>query len=673
MREMLKTFQGLEVRKGERAASEKFVKDIIRASHISALGLKPQIAIYQLASFIAAGTEINAKYLWQAKLEVARDIVTGKIRKEMRDESATLRHRLESGGHQILSPGYQGSALMEFYGATHRDYAGSAKDWIDKSSMAMIKKGDETVIATIWQAAKLEGAEQGLTGDALMEYTKNRAVDIIDQTQPTWDSLTSSQIQNMARHNALLKLWVMFSSQRNKNYNMVMRSVSDYSSSEKTKEDQGRLIGKLVTVLGAQSATVFYAGKWWFLLLAMMWGDDDELDRAAAEPWWSDVLEIGKKSLGNWLIVGDLVSSGIDVARGLATGMPPSYRRQRGTILYGIGKDMLDTGIYLGKTISEYSEDERYPGLGPRAGRKKGHDSLSKTLDSFIRATGMVSGLPTGALMQMFGRAMPHRRPVKWKYEPVNQLNKLDTEWQRASKEINDATKKLEEKRGDRPALLAIIANAEKVKRDNHVAHEIWLYARRDILLNLAEAKRGLKVDETEVVMERTRLEHLADEYQSYAKTKDVRGLIETAGPAFLGTFVMDYTRPHPNVDPLLSRKKREETVADIAEARSLAKPLVEAMTFEQADVALRWGYMKSMDRAGLNVLAAGFYANQRPGVTARDGLDVVMEMEKAEVIGIILSKVYPDGPRAGEPVFVPDAPGFWMRYDALRESFGNR
>jgi hypothetical protein len=671
MKNTLTAFQGLEVRSDPTTVANTIVRSIIRAAHVSALGFKPQIAMYQGASIAAASMEIELKYL----LAGGATSLSPTLIAEMKEWSATLRHRLESGGHQILSPGYQGSALMEFFGATHRDYAGSAKDSLDKSAMSMIKKGDTTVIATIWGAVKLEAKEKGLVEgtDEFKAYVSNRTVDIVDQTQPTWDVLTSSQMQNAAKHNAFFKLLVMFSSQRNKNFNMVMRAVSDYSSSKtKTPAETGRLVGKLFTVLGVQSAMVFYSGKSWFFLLACLYGDDDELEKYSKDSWYDDIIGIGQKSLGNWLIGGDMVNMFVDSLR-QDSSLPPSYRRNRGTILVGIKDDLLDGSNALVQGTMQWMDDERYPGLGPRAGRRKYIDTLSKSVDKLMAATGMMTGLPTGAAKQMFGRLMPHRRPVKWAYEPVNQLNKLDTEWQRAGREISDATKKLEEKRGDRPALRAIIANAEKVQRDNHVAHEIWTHAESNVLKNLADAKKGRKVDEALVALERTRLEHLADEYQSYAKTKDVRGLIKTAGPAFLGTFVMDYTRPVPKVDPLRSRKRREEKVVDIAEARSLAKPLVEAMTFKQADVALRWGYMKSMDRPGLNVLAAGFYANQRPGVTARKALALVMEMEKSEVIGIILSKVYPYGPLAGEPVFIPETLGFDRRYDALRKSIGNR
>ena len=671
LKNTLTAFQGLEVRSAPTTVANTIVRSIIRAAHVSALGFKPQIAMYQGASIAAASIEIELKYLRAGGFTS----LSPSIIAEMKEWSATLRHRLESGGHQILSPGYQGSALMEFFGATHRDYGGSAKEALDNSAMALIKKGDTTVIATIWGAVKLEAKEKGLIEgtEEFKTYVSNRTVDIVDQTQPTWDVLTSSQMQNAAKHNAFFKLLVMFSSQRNKNFNMVMRSVADYSSSEtKTAAETGRLVGQLFTVLGIQSAIVFYSGKFWFYLLACLYGDDDELEKYSQDSWYDDILGIGQKSLGNWLIGGDMVNMFVDGLR-QDSSLPPSYRRNRGTILVGIRDDLLDGSNALVQGTMQWMDDERYTGLGPKSGRKKYTDTLSKAVDKLMGATGMMTGLPTGAAKQMFGRLMPHRRPVKWAYEPVNQLNKLDKEWHRAGREKRKAEADLKDEKGDLRELRSIIANAEQVQRDTHVAHKVWTHAKSNVLLNLAEAKKGRKVDEALVALERTRLEHLADEYQSYAKTKDASGLMEAAGPAFLGTFVMDYTRPDPRVDPLRSGKKRQEKVVDIEKSRSFAKPLVEAMTFREADVALRWGYMNSaMERSRLNVMAAALYSKSHQ-MSKRDSLDFVKEMDKDEVVGIILSKVHPDGPRAGEPVFIPPAAGFVIRHKALRESFGNR
>ena len=667
MREMLTKFQGLEVRKGSLAASETIIRSIIRASHISALGLKPQIALYQLASFIAAGTEISAKYLWSA----SRNALSPSLLEEMKASSATIRQRLESGGHQILSPGYQGSALMEFFGATHRDYAGSKQDKVEKASMAMIKKGDTTVIATIWGAAKLEGAEQGLTGDALIEYARKRTIDIIDQTQPTWDSLTSSHIQNLARNSALLKLLVMFSSQRNKNFNMAMRSAADYSASEKTAGDKGVLAGKLFTVLGAQSALVFYSGKAWFFLLAMLWGDDDQLDKLREEDWRDDVAEIFKKSMGNWLIIGDGVSSIMDVWMHEGS-LPPSYRRQRGTVLAGIGKDFLDAGHYLHKGLGELAADERYGGLGPRVGRRKAKDSLSQALDKFIRAGGMVAGLPTGALMQVFGRAMPHRRPVKWRHEPVNQLNNLDRDYSRAGADIRKLNEKLSRDPGN-PDLRRQLDEAKKARRSSYIAHRIWSYAEGDILKSLAEAKKGRRVDKIEVMMERTRLESLADAYQSYAKTGSVDQLIRSSDDAFLGEILMDYTRLDPRADPLKSVFGRERKVEKIAEERRQVEPLVKAMSYQQAESALTFGYMSASEsKSKLNAIAASIYARQHR-MTPKRAIKAVREMDQDKVVSIILSRVHDRGRRRGRPRYRPTSLGYIKRLNKLRESFGVR
>jgi hypothetical protein len=664
---MLSEFQGISVRKESTTGWEKLTRSIIRASHVSALGLKPQIALYQTASLATASMEIAKKYLMIAQKTAG----SRALRAEIRTNSATLRQRLESGGHQIMTAGYQGSALLEFYNATHRDYGGSASEMVDRGSMSLIKEGDAYVIASIWGAAKLEGADKGLTGDELIAYAKNRAVDIVDQTQPTWDVLTISQLQISARHKALLKLLVMFSSQRNKNFNMVVREVSDYSASEKTLADQRRLVGKLFMVLGVQSTMVYGFGAGMSFLIAMLWGDDDEIDRRLEEDPSSHAIEIAKKSIGNWLIAGDLVNGLIEVITS-ESSLPPSYRRSRGTILYGIGKDFFDAGHYLLRGASELAEDERYTGMGPRAGRKKATDTLSQALDKFIRASGMVAGLPTGAVMQWFGRGMPHRRPVKWRFEPVNQLNEIERDYNRAGSTITRIKDKLLRDPGNMD-LRNELAEARQTRKSNYIAHRIWSYAERDILKGLAAAKKGRKVDELAVVMERTRLEALASAYQTYAKTGRVDQLMESSDDKFLGELVMDYTRLDPKVDPLKSTMRREEQIAKIREERLQVEPLVKAMSYAQAESALVWGYMSAnQSRPRLNAYAAAEYRRQHGG-GIRDALTKVREMEKDEVISIILSAVHDRGRNAGRPRYQPTADGYFIRRKKLQESFGVR
>jgi hypothetical protein len=263
----------------------------------------------------------------------------------------------------------------------------------------------------------------------------------------------------------------------------------------------------------------------------------------------------------------------------------------------------------------------------------------------------------------MFGRLMPHRRPVKWRYEPVNQLNDIEREYSRAVKDIGDAKDDLIDTPND-PELRAIIVKAEKVRRDNYIAHRIWTYAESDILEDLAKAKKGRKVDERALVEARTRLEALADAYQKYAKNNDVSGMVEVSDPAFQGKLVMDYTTTDPAFDPLKSKTRWQETIADNVEKRKSVEPFVSKMRYEDALNALKWGYWANSDRANLNIRATGVYTTQHGGQPDRN-LARIADMEAPEVIGIIMSG-------AGE-TRTPTGEGYTDRLIKLRESFGIR
>lgn len=338
--------------------------------------MKPHIVLYQTVSFLNAMVDIGPKYMMRSVTHVHPK----RTRAEMRKWSPILRARLDGGGHQILTPDAAGLVLSDFYGATQ----GSV---MDNLTMTPIHEADTMVIERIWEAAKLEGEDKGLSGDALMEYAARRAEEVVNRSQPTWDMLTISSLARDARKKPRLKLMVMFSSQRSKNTNMAVRAVSEFRHGDRTPADYAKFAKNLAipTIVNAVLIhglrTLFFGG-----------GDDDE----GIGEFVMGTLE---KLFGNWLVVGDGVAVAVTAfERGYAGANPIYGSDYPDNVLASAADDAIGACWEAGSALGKEARDER-----DKNGDKKSFKSAMKAADKTFSLIGVARGIPYQGV-RMMGR-----------------------------------------------------------------------------------------------------------------------------------------------------------------------------------------------------------------------------------------------------------------------------
>jgi hypothetical protein len=385
-----------------RTPMDRVISWLSRNMHIAALGLKPQIMIYQPVSYLTALTEVGGEHLM--KFWNWRGALDENVRAEVFKWCPYLRSRYEGTGVQILSAYSGGDTLQAFY-------TGSQGGAIEQASMGGIQYMDQLAITNIWRACKAEAQSKGLSGDALMEYTADLAERVVRRTQPTWDELTISQVAREARHKPLYKIWSFFSSERNKNFNIAVRAVNRFNHSDRTAADQAHLARDLTVPLVVNSALVYAIRAAYFRALGMAWkailGGDDE-DRPAAGIG-EHALGVLKQVFGNWVIGGDMIEF---VSRSIERGV----QRQSPAFADDMSNPLLRGAEAVGEALTyavtaglQAADDEQYKS-GPRKGSPKAAVTASRATEAGLVAMGYLGGLPTEGLLQVFRPLLPHRR-----------------------------------------------------------------------------------------------------------------------------------------------------------------------------------------------------------------------------------------------------------------------
>ena len=385
---------------------DRLARGMIRRAHRGALALKPQIVAYQTVSVVNATEVVPVKYMFNPKTvgTPARNKAT---RAEIDIHSDTMASRLEGGGHQILTPQMAGLALEEFY------FPGQTA--IEQATMGPIHWADSQVMYQIWRAAKLQGQDQGLTGDTLMEFVAHQAELTVQRTQPTWDALSTSEVQRWAKKHPITRLipGMLFSSQRSKNTNMVAWAWSEFSHSEKTARDYAHLVRRL-SIPTILNATLIYG--WQAAIRSILgWasGDDDE------RGYFDHIEGVLERLFGNWVVAGDLVTLlGAGVRAGLE-GKQKSWKTERRNILGQAATEGVESVALIVKAISEAVGDETYDRVSRRGerykhlrGDPKWPITAWKATEKALRAIGIFAGLPFSGALQL-GR--PYVEPEREK------------------------------------------------------------------------------------------------------------------------------------------------------------------------------------------------------------------------------------------------------------------
>ncbi|MCH8243519.1 MAG: hypothetical protein IH897_13055, partial [Planctomycetes bacterium] len=343
-----------------------------------ALGLKVQIWLYQATSLITASTRMPARH-------IAKGVITGRtvsvIRQDIDKWSAKLSNRIEQQAHQLANPGYTGRMLQRFWnrGKTTFDFA-----------LAPISMVDTWTVTRLWEAKILEGKEKGLEGDRLMEWVARESESLVDETQPTWDPISSSIVVLKGRQNAILGLATMFTSQLQKHTNIAVQGAVDYSRSDKTAKDLAKFVHNALVPSVVGGAWIMAIAEGVSIGIGMLGGADDDPEELAERAKHRLIRNVS----GNYLVFGPAAFDAYNAHRAVAEEKPV---RVRGSVPAQFTRSALQAYSSTSKAISHKGEKVA---SGPDVGEPVSSRHWNTAFRNSLTAIGMATGLPTSAVNQ---------------------------------------------------------------------------------------------------------------------------------------------------------------------------------------------------------------------------------------------------------------------------------
>lgn len=346
---------------------DKITQEWINRLDVSILGLNPFVMLKQPISFMAAATEMDARFLLKGnllksatKLELA----------EMKEFSPHLRDRLDGNVSREMGEISEVGRPKRFF---------TKKEVISKRFMAGIRNFDQRAITGIWRAVKAEVAERSpeLRGDEFLERVAERAWFIIRRTQPTFHIKDRSTIGMSPK--VWTRLLTKYSSQRNKNWMMIRRAFERYNLSEKTNSDKAKLASALsiITIVSP------------LFLIAI-----DELrgvlyDREEREGIFTRMItRFITVNFGIIYFLGPAVSSLFSkIQRGTWGGYDITNP------LSDAFNDIVESLVEGVNSIKFAITQEKYK-VGKKAGEKKWVSSLKRFVTSSLDNSGKILGIP---------------------------------------------------------------------------------------------------------------------------------------------------------------------------------------------------------------------------------------------------------------------------------------
>ncbi len=342
---------------------DKLTNDLINRLDIAVLGANPWVMFKQTISLGLALTEIDFKYILKGIFS------PGNI-EEMSKWSPQLRDRFEGNVTRELGEIGQVGEVRKFW---------TGKSNLGQKLMSGISTFDRWVIRRIWGAVVHETNELSpqFQGEDKMKYTAKRTEEVVRLTQPTFMPKDRSSIGRSKQTST--RLLTKYSSQRNKNYMILKRSVEKYNRSGKTAGDKATLIKSLALVM--------------IVANAMLIGVDEARNRAYGRKppkrrGLNNVLRFLEINLGNVYFVGTAFSTiKSKIEKGTYAG------RGISNVLYST----VDTGMNaiadLYKTIDQVMSKERYK-AGDKRGERKWKTSMKKAIDESLSVVSKFKGIP---------------------------------------------------------------------------------------------------------------------------------------------------------------------------------------------------------------------------------------------------------------------------------------
>ena len=366
---------------------DKLGTELINKLDLALLGMNPSVALKQFPSFLLAMTEMEPRYI----LSALTHGVGAETKAEISRWSPQLARRLE--GRITRELGELGQV-----GSVRRFWTGQSP--ISHHVLDPIRLMDTQAIGRIWYAVKAEvkAKSPNLTGDEYMKAVARRAEKVIRRTQPTWDMKDRSAIARS--QSTFVRLLTKYTSQRNKNIQIIRRAWLEYQASSKTAKDKANLLSKWFLVTLGMS-----------IMIEGINTTRDLMMGKKPKPWQFKLLRAFGNSVSYVYIVGEMFNSlASKIERGTYAGYDMSNPLQ------SMGETGINAIAETYWTLRNIVEGEKYKG-GKKKGQAKWKTSMWRMIDHWAHLAGMRYGIPYHTLRNYirgaYRIAVPEEKKIK--------------------------------------------------------------------------------------------------------------------------------------------------------------------------------------------------------------------------------------------------------------------
>lgn len=357
---------------------ERLTLDLINKIDVAVLSVNPFVMLKQPISLMAATTEIDIKY-FPKNIKPESTEVMSKWHPQLRD-------RFEGGNiSREIGEVNQTGEIRNFW--THAPT-------VSQKLMSGIRNFDYQAIGRIWKWVENEtnALHPNLKGDEKMKHIANRTWEVVRKTQPTFAMKDRSGIGR--ERGAFIRLLTKYSSQRNKNYMMLRRSIEKYNRGGKTVKDKAKLVKNVGIVT--------------ILMPVLLRGVDALRDwvydrKPAKHPLKREILNAISYNLGNLYFAGNIFRSySSKMEYGKWGGSATS-----GDILASSLEEGIDAAVDFSNTVDQFMSEERFK-KGEKRGQLRWKSSLVDAIDNTFSFLSRFKGVPYDTVKKMVVR--PFRR-----------------------------------------------------------------------------------------------------------------------------------------------------------------------------------------------------------------------------------------------------------------------
>jgi len=195
----------------------RVVKNLQRNISTAGLSLAAPVIISQSFSVTSAAKVIPAKFI----NKTWGKITDSRSAKEIAQYSATLNNIMNGTGHNVVNPGSTTAVSAQ-------EMVGINLPTLSDKAMVAIQFSNDIAVLNVWRAARAWGESKGLEGEALMEFTADKATEAWLKTQPSNSKVFASGARLRAEDSAAWAAVTMFQSQTSIQFQDAVSSIYDY-------------------------------------------------------------------------------------------------------------------------------------------------------------------------------------------------------------------------------------------------------------------------------------------------------------------------------------------------------------------------------------------------------------------------------------------------------------